>query len=170
MKSKYFWTELEINYLKTAYPTSKIVELQKALPSRTKSAIKTKAENLNLAKNIRRINYDKIKELNQKGYSDGKIAAILNSSVPYIYHLRKNVLKLPSNFKHAQHSRDLGKNLYFERKKGKLEDWEIADKYNIDLHKMGELIGLYLMDECRKKSVCPFKALLPEYEPTESAP
>jgi len=101
-----------------------------------------------------------------------KIAKKLNiqpCTVIYITHK----LRLPyrgRGWGRTQHlqSEERKKRLLGLKQKG-LTYEQIAEKTNLPLRRVQEIIGLALIDQCRQIEACPYKALLPEYNTEASS-
>ena len=109
----------------------------------------------------RRINYDKVKELHLKGYSQTKIAEKLGCWQAYISLVLKE-LGLKANYKDNFH-KPSDKLVYSDYKLKGLTIKELSQKYGITEYFIQVKIGRHLMNLCRQEKECPFKALLPEY-------
>ena len=131
------------------------------VPNRTHLLKNKNTQYKNMPPHKKRIDIDKLKQLNKKGLSQTEIAKQLKYSQPHISYLMKKIgLKAthPSRF-HLPSD----KKVYSEHKIGKMSVEELSKKYNINVFTIKVKIGRHLMELCRVSEECPYKALLPEY-------
>ena len=110
-------------------------------------------------------------ELYEQGLSDCAIARKIKRD-PSVVRLWRLKRKLASNYPrvgwaHPEHIAFLKRafEAYRLRRKG-LDDVQVAVALSVDVKGARRLIGVALMQLCRRDKACPYKALLPEHSLT----